>query len=134
MFIREEQIRFRHCDPAGIVFYPRYFEMVNDLVEDWFNELGMPFSEMHKSHGVPTVEVSGKFLKPGRQNDLMKKRLRVSKIGNSSVTLEYDFINERGETLFQGKAVLVFVELNEGQLKSVPWTEELLSKMKKYSR
>ena len=38
-------IRFRHCDAAGIVFYPRYFEMMNDLVEDWFAELGMGLCE-----------------------------------------------------------------------------------------
>ena len=30
------EVGFRHCDPAGIVFYPRYAEMVNDTVEHWF--------------------------------------------------------------------------------------------------
>ena len=29
-------IGFRHCDPAGIVFYPRYFEMMNDAIEIFF--------------------------------------------------------------------------------------------------
>ena len=31
-------VRFADCDPAGIVFYPRYMEMFNALVEDWFRE------------------------------------------------------------------------------------------------
>ena len=31
-------VRFSHCDPAGIVFYPQYFIMFNGLVEDWFNQ------------------------------------------------------------------------------------------------
>ena len=35
---RRERVRFGHCDPAGIVFYPRYFEMLNALVEDWISE------------------------------------------------------------------------------------------------
>ncbi|CPO21707.1 4-hydroxybenzoyl CoA thioesterase [Bordetella pertussis] len=34
-FVSEVEVRFRHCDPAGIVFYPRYFEMINDFVEEW---------------------------------------------------------------------------------------------------
>ena len=30
-------IRFRHCDPAGIVFYPRFIEMAHSVVEDFFD-------------------------------------------------------------------------------------------------
>ena len=33
-------VRFGDCDPAGIVYYPRYMEMFNSLVEDWC--LGLP--------------------------------------------------------------------------------------------
>ena len=45
VFQREQVVRFGHCDPAGIVFFPRYFEMLNELVEDWFAQaLGLPFA------------------------------------------------------------------------------------------
>ena len=37
-FTTTRKVRFEHCDPAGIVFYPRYFEMINGTVEDWFEE------------------------------------------------------------------------------------------------
>ncbi|MEG1266654.1 MAG: acyl-CoA thioesterase, partial [Myroides sp.] len=57
-FIKEEQIRFRHTDFAGIVFYPRFLEMLNDLVEDWFDEaLDRPFSKIHETNGIPTVDL-----------------------------------------------------------------------------
>ena len=43
-FVSQVEVRFRHCDPAGIVFYPRYFEMINDFVEEWFDKgMGLPF-------------------------------------------------------------------------------------------
>ena len=32
-FTLTQKVLFKHCDPAGIVFYPRYFEMINDCVE-----------------------------------------------------------------------------------------------------
>ena len=32
------RIRFSHCDPAGIVFFPQYLVLTNALVEDWFTE------------------------------------------------------------------------------------------------
>ncbi len=41
------RIRFSHCDPAGIVFFPQYLVMTNALVEDWFNEgLQIDYAQM----------------------------------------------------------------------------------------
>ena len=64
-FFRSEiLIRFAHCDPAGIVFYPRYLEMFNNLVEDWFREgLGLPFPDLIKrGWGVPTAHLEVDFV------------------------------------------------------------------------
>jgi 4-hydroxybenzoyl-CoA thioesterase len=30
----DKLIRFHHCDPAGIVFYPQYFVLFNELVAE----------------------------------------------------------------------------------------------------
>ena len=63
------RVRFKDCDAAGIVFFPRYFEMLNDCVEDWFREaLALPFEAMHGSDrcGVPTAELSSRFVAPSR--------------------------------------------------------------------
>ena len=47
-FTKQEKVRFKHVDYAGIVFYPRFLEMLNDLVEDWFEEaFDRPFSKIH---------------------------------------------------------------------------------------
>ena len=35
-FIKKEKVRFQHVDYAGIVFYPRFLEMLNCLVEDYY--------------------------------------------------------------------------------------------------
>ena len=52
-FTYRQKIKFRHCDPAGIVFYPRFFEMTNDTVEAFFEqELDFPFSQMHQASGI----------------------------------------------------------------------------------
>ena len=37
-FTRTVSIRFSHCDPAGIVYFPHYFDMFNGLIEDWYTE------------------------------------------------------------------------------------------------
>jgi len=60
-FTLQQKVRFQHCDPAGIVFYPRYFEMINATVEEWFAQrLGVPFETLHGALGaaVPTAGTS----------------------------------------------------------------------------
>ena len=43
-FTYKQKVLFKHCDPAGIVFYPRFFEMINDAVEALFSDvLNWPF-------------------------------------------------------------------------------------------
>ena len=60
-------ISFKHCDPAGIVFYPRFTEMLNDVVEHWFKYgLGCDFAVLHGSRGlaIPTVRLEIDFKRP----------------------------------------------------------------------
>ena len=65
-----QKVLFKHCDPAGIVFYPRFFEMINDAVEALFSDmLGWPFEKMHPDSGVPTAEFKVRFKVPCRQGD-----------------------------------------------------------------
>jgi 4-hydroxybenzoyl-CoA thioesterase len=87
---REIQIEFNHCDPAGIVFYPRYFEMTNSVVENFFkDEIGRSFASMHveAQNGVPTVKIEAEFLAPSRLGDMVLFSLDVLQIGRSSVTV-----------------------------------------------
>ncbi|MCO5127369.1 MAG: hypothetical protein M9957_08845 [Rhodobacteraceae bacterium] len=39
IFRQDIRVGFNHCDPAGIVFYPRYFEMANTVCESFFMRL-----------------------------------------------------------------------------------------------
>ena len=90
MFVKEKFIRFQHCDPAGIVFYPHYFVLFHELVEDWFNE-GISESNAqfvkHHGMGLPMAKVECEFLAPNSIGDMLSLDLRVKRIGNSSITL-----------------------------------------------
>lgn len=92
-------VRFGHCDAAGIVFYPRYFEMLNDFIEDWFaQELDWPFSAMHGAGhaGVPTADLHCRFVAPSRLGESLTRELRVLKLGQSSFTVQVRFIGPDG--------------------------------------
>jgi 4-hydroxybenzoyl-CoA thioesterase len=89
-FARERVIRFSDCDPAGIVFFPRYFTMFNGLVEDWVDDaLGIGYQPLviGRRIGLPTVHMEVDFVAISYMGDRVALRLAVEKIGTKSLTL-----------------------------------------------
>lgn len=89
-FPTEYLIRFSHCDPGGIVHFPRYFDMINAAVEDWFaRALALPFDAMHmvRRCGFPIVHTQCEFLKPCRIGEQLVLELSVARIGRASLDL-----------------------------------------------
>jgi len=87
-FSYQQKVLFKHCDPAGIAFFPRICEMINDAVEALFCEcLNWPFENLHKSQGVPTVALNIQFNAPCRHGDQLVLQVSVRNVGNASLTL-----------------------------------------------
>lgn len=90
LFQTRRRVEFQHCDPAGLVFYPRYFEMVNSVIEEFFAEaLGTDFRTLHMERGkaVPTVRIEAEFVRPSRLGDRLDFALSVERIGRTSAGL-----------------------------------------------
>ena len=84
-----QKVLFKHCDPAGIVFYPRYFEMINDAVEGLFQDvLGWPFERAHEAGAVPTVTFDVVFKAPSRHGEHLCLDITVAAVGRTSLTLQ----------------------------------------------
>ena len=134
-FIKEEQIRFRHTDFAGIVFYPRFLEMLNDLVEDWFDEaLDRPFSKIHETNGIPTVDLKIQFKNAARIGEMLTKKLWVKELKSSSVVCGFHFVNQQEKTVLEGEVTLVNVAIAEDRktIKAEAFNEEVKAKIEKY--
>jgi 4-hydroxybenzoyl-CoA thioesterase len=62
-------IEWGDCDPAGIVYYPRYLEYFDNCTAALFEHAGLPKREMFKTHGIAgiaMVNMRVKFLVPSR--------------------------------------------------------------------
>lgn len=111
-FIKTEKVKFKHIDFAGIVFYPRFLEMLNDLVEDWFEEaLDRPFSKMHEVNGIPTVDLKVQFKKAARLGETIIKELYVKELRSSSLLCAFIFKNQQNEIILEGEVTLVNVKI-----------------------
>jgi 4-hydroxybenzoyl-CoA thioesterase len=122
VFEREALIRFSHCDPAGIVFFPQYLVMFNGLVEDWFDQglrLGYAHVVRELGIGLPTVALHCEFSAPSHMGERVTLGLAVQRLGSKSITLELSCRN--GDALrVKATQVLVTTDLATHRSITVP--------------
>jgi 4-hydroxybenzoyl-CoA thioesterase len=123
-FLRPRMIRFSDCDPAGIVFYPQYFVMLNGLVEDWVSDgLGIDYHAFIRERriGLPTVRLEADFRAVSRMGDKVTLGLAVERLGSRSVTLVLRcFEPASGELRMQVRQVLVTTSLESHRAVEIP--------------
>ncbi len=116
-------VRFGDCDPAGIVFYPRYFEMFNNLVEEWCAcGLGTSFRElvMERGLGLPAVSINTDFMATSTLGDKLTAQLNVVKIGSSSLTLTVRLVGAGGDERVRASMVLVLIDIKKACAVRIP--------------
>jgi 4-hydroxybenzoyl-CoA thioesterase len=86
---REVEIEWGDCDAAGIVFYPRYFEMFDASTGRLFE----------KAFGMKKVDWAKKHAIPSAYGDVVTIESRVTAIGRSSIEIAH--------TVFKGDRVAI---------------------------
>lgn len=128
VYRRTIPVEFNHCDPAGIVFYPRYFEMTNSVTENFFAEVvGRSYAQMtmRDGNGVPTVKIDATFRAPSRLGDRLDFTLAVVRLGGSSATFQ---IEARGGGELRMEAALTLVWITpEGR--AAPWPDDMRARL-----
>ena len=131
-FTVEIPIRFSNCDPAGIVYFHEFFDLINSLLEDWFT-IGMETSYadlMMRQHiGTPTIDIQCEFIKPCRYGEHLKLELKVTKIGRTSFHVAVTG-TVAGELRWRTRHALCF--LSTETYRPVPIPEGLREKMAQY--
>lgn len=128
-FVTRTKVLFQHCDPAGIVFYPRYFEMINAVVEEWFETtLDASFAELHlrRRKGVPTASIAVDFRAPSRLGEVLTFTLTPGPLGRSSIPCAIVATCD-GQVRLEGHLTLVYVDGDT--LKSEPLPPELAARI-----
>ena len=131
-FSTERKIRFSHCDPAGIVYFVNFFDMVSGCVEDWFGEaIGFSFQEMHiqRRVGFPIVNTGCQFFRPCHLGDRLILELRIANLGHSSI--EFQVRGRVGdEEKFEARHKVAMISLETLRSLSIP--DDLRAKMLPY--
>lgn len=130
-FETEVIVRFSHVDAAGIVYYPRYYEMVNQVMEVWFEEaLDYPYPQMFADGwAVPLAHLESRFFKPSYLNDRLTFALGIKRIGRSRIDLSI-ITHCQDEIRFVTQKSIVWV--TQGNIKSAPIPDAMRKKMEAF--
>ena len=121
------RVRWGDCDPAGIVFYPRFFEWMDACSDQLHKVLGIKRTGGAALRGLPLVEVKAEFLAPAFVDDDLEVRAWVVTIGRTSLGLRYDFVRvSDGTVLARTTERRVHVTRDPvGAMKPSPLTDEM---------
>jgi len=111
VFRRQLKIEWGHCDPAGIVFNPRFFEMFD--ASSWMlfeAALGVKAQDLGRTYGIvgiALVDAKANFLKPAKFGDTIEVASRVAEFRRSSFEVEHR-LSVGGELSVEGSETRVW--------------------------
>ncbi len=110
-FRRSLTIAWGDCDPAGIVFNPRFFEMFDASSWQMFEAaLGVKRQDINARYGIvgiALVDARANFMKPARFGDTVEIVSRVKEFRRSSFEVEH-LLSVGGELAVEGNETRVW--------------------------
>jgi YbgC/YbaW family acyl-CoA thioester hydrolase len=124
------RVRWGDCDPAGIAFFPRFFEWMDVASEELHAllEIRRGGTQTQLARGIPLVDVQARFSSPAFVDDEIEVRSWVVRIGKSSFGLRHEFVRAAdGVLLATGQESRVYVarDVETGALAPTPLTAEM---------
>ena len=91
------RVEWGDCDPAGIVYYPRYFTYFDNCTAALFEAAGLPKHKMLKAYGIvgiPMVDTRARFLAPSRFGDDVVVESSIVEWRRSSFDVQHKLYQE----------------------------------------
>ena len=89
---KEIQVEWGDCDPAGIVYFPRFFEYFDACTNALFEKAGFGKAEMLKTYGllgIPMVDARAQFYVPASFGETVTIESRIGEWGRSSFQVQH---------------------------------------------
>ncbi len=133
---RTTRIEWGDCDPAGIIFYVRYFEIFDVSTTMLFERaIGMKKIQYLKAYnflGHPVAETRAKFRLPTRFGDEVSIATQVVAVGRSSIKLEHRLCHD-GAVAVEGSETRVWAVRDPNdpmRVKSEPIPAEIAERLR----
>jgi 4-hydroxybenzoyl-CoA thioesterase len=132
---RTERIHWGDCDPAGIIYYPRYFEIFDRCTTGLLEQaLGMTKHQYLLAYdfsGHPVVDTRARFLHPTRFGEEVVIESTLAELRRSSFQLRHR-LSKDGELFVEGSETRVWVRRQSADSKSIrahPIPDEVVARL-----
>ncbi|MCW8356997.1 acyl-CoA thioesterase [Marinomonas pontica] len=138
MFKNERSVRIEwgDCDPADIVFYPRYFTFFDASTGALFEAMGYTLRHIRdelNDVGFPMVDTRSQFFKPSKYGDNVTIESEFTEVGRASFGVRHRLFNEGGLAVECTEKRVWACHNAEGVLKAKPIPDEIKMKMMRRS-
>ena len=117
------RVRWMECDRQGIVFNGAYMDYLEVGQAEYFRNLGFSIYKIAQQgyFDSAVVKVEIEYKAPARVDDMLDTHVRVSHIGNTSLTLTIEIYQNHSETLLTTiQSVYVGYHADSGNTRPVP--------------
>jgi 4-hydroxybenzoyl-CoA thioesterase len=135
-FTRSTRIEWGDCDPAGIIFYARYYEIFDVsttmMLEHALGMNKIAYLKAYDFLGHPLAETRARFLRPTRFGDEVAIDTAVVACGRSSFKIEHK-LSKAGTLCAEGYETRVWVGHHPDdsrRMKSRPLPPDVVAKLK----
>jgi YbgC/YbaW family acyl-CoA thioester hydrolase len=111
MFKVRKRITFYDCDPAGIFFFARVYELSHAAYEEMIESFNLKEDYWtNENFIVPIIKSEASYHKPVKYGDHVTVEISVSNLRASSFELVYEIKNNKDEICTKVKTIHVFVD------------------------
>lgn len=124
-FFHSLRVRWAEVDAQGIVFNPHYLTYIDVAMTEYMREIGVPYPSGLLKLGSDTFAARSEinFRRPAEFDDTLELGARISRIGNTSLTMSFGLFRE-DELLCD--AEMVYVNADPESRKPIPVPEPLI--------
>jgi YbgC/YbaW family acyl-CoA thioester hydrolase len=121
-FVSTVRLRFHQADPAGVLFYGRVYELVNDAYEELVRDAGFEYDDHFglKEYATPVVHVEADYRRRMLPGELLTVELAVTRLGRASFTLGFSIIGPDRQVRATGSIVHAFVRADTFNTIEIP--------------
>ena len=111
-FVYEHRVRYRECDPMGVVYHAHYLDYFEYARTEALRTLGITYRELEERGIImPVVEATVRYLRPAYYDDVLAIHTMFESMPRVKVPIRYEVRRKGGNRLLTtGKVVLCFVD------------------------
>jgi acyl-CoA thioester hydrolase len=123
------RVYYEDTDAGGVVYHTGYIRYFERARTEWLRALGYSQKQLAEEAGVlfSVVELSVRYLKPARLDDMLEVLARVGEAGRASVAFEQEIRDATGVLLADAQVRVACVAA--GNLKPCRLPAELAARM-----